>query len=240
MKLWVEVMIVSGKNVAKELLNGNISINKLYLSNSFCDDYILNLINKKNIKPIYVENKDLDKLCKEKHQGIALEIADYKYYSEDDMFNNLSSNPFILILDHIEDPHNFGAIIRTSEAAGVDYIIISKDRCVKVNETVMKTSSGALYNVKIVMVTNINRLISKLKKRGIWIIGTDIKATDYDKLDYNIPLALVIGSEGFGMQRIIKENCDFIASIPMRGKINSLNASVAAGIMIYEVLEKRK
>ena len=157
------------------------------------------------------------------------------------MYNKLEDKSFILILDHIEDPHNFGAIIRTCEAAGVDYIVISKDRCCKVNETVMKTSSGALYNVKIVMVTNINRLIDKLKKKGIWIIGTDMEnATEYDKLDYNIPLALVIGSEGFGMQRIIKKNCDFIAKIPMNGKVNSLNASVAAGIMIYEILEKRK
>ena len=234
-------MIVSGKNVAKELLKESVSINKIYLSNNFSDESVLSLIRKQNININYVENNVLDKLTKEKHQGIVLDIKDYEYYTEDYMINNLSSNPFILILDHIEDPHNFGAIIRTCEAAGVDYIVISKDRCCKVNETVMKTSSGALYNVKIVMVTNINRLISKLKKKGIWIVGTDMEnSTSYDLIDYNMPLALVIGSEGFGMQRIIKENCDFIASIPMKGKVNSLNASVAAGIMIYEVLEKRK
>ena len=120
-------MIVSGKNVAKELLNVGINIKKIYLSNSFSDEYITRLISKKNIKYNYVENKVLDSLCKEKHQGIVLEVADYEYYNEEDLFNKLEDKSFILILDHIEDPHNFGAIIRTCEAAGVDYIVISKD-----------------------------------------------------------------------------------------------------------------
>ena len=157
------------------------------------------------------------------------------------MFNNLPLKPFIIILDHVEDPHNFGAIIRTSEAAGVDYIIIPKDRSVKVNSTVMKTSVGALDNVKIVEVTNLNNTIKKLKKKNVWIVGTDMEnSVAYDSIDYKVPIALVIGSEGFGMSNLVKKNCDFIARIPMYGKINSLNASVAAGIMIYEVVRQRK
>ena len=158
-----------------------------------------------------------------------------------DMLNNLPDNPFIVILDHLEDPHNFGAIIRTCEAAGTDYIVIPKDRSVSINSTVMKTSVGALDNVKIVMVTNLNTCINELKKKGIWIVGTDMENSSYyDEIDYKTPTALVIGSEGFGMSNLVKKNCDFIAKIPMKGKINSLNASVAAGIMIYEVVRQRK
>ena len=189
----------------------------------------------------YLDKNGLNKIANGNHQGIVLEISDFQYLSETEMFNNLPLKPFIIILDHVEDPHNFGAIIRTSEAAGVDYIIIPKDRSVKVNSTVMKTSVGALDNVKIVEVTNLNNTIKKLKKKNVWIVGTDMEnSVAYDSIDYKVPIALVIGSEGFGMSNLVKKNCDFIARIPMYGKINSLNASVAAGIMIYEVVRQRK
>ena len=234
-------MYVYGKNVAKELLRNKRNIKKAYLMNGFRDDEILDLLNKENILIEYQEKRQLDKLNSGNHQGIILQIEDYKYLSLNDMLNNLPDNPFIVILDHLEDPHNFGAIIRTCEAAGTDYIVIPKDRSVSINSTVMKTSVGALDNVKIVMVTNLNTCINELKKKGIWIVGTDMENSSYyDEIDYKTPTALVIGSEGFGMSNLVKKNCDFIAKIPMKGKINSLNASVAAGIMIYEVVRQRK
>lgn len=234
-------MYVYGKNVAKELLRNKRNIKKAYLMNGFRDDEILDLLNKENILIEYQEKRQLDKLDSGNHQGIILQIEDYKYLSLNDMLNNLPDNPFIVILDHLEDPHNFGAIIRTCEAAGTDYIVIPKDRSVSINSTVMKTSVGALDNVKIVMVTNLNTCINELKKKGIWIVGTDMENSSYyDEIDYKTPTALVIGSEGFGMSNLVKKNCDFIVKIPMKGKINSLNASVAAGIMIYEVVRQRK
>lgn len=234
-------MLVYGKNVAKELLKNKRKIKKVFLANNFKDDEILSLLNKNNINIVYEEKYKIDRMEKGNHQGILLEIEDYKYIDEKNMLDNLPDNPFIVILDHLEDPHNFGAIIRTCEASGVDYIIVPKDRSVQINSTVMKTSVGALDNVNIVQVTNLNNTINKLKDKGLWVVGTDMEdSVLYDEIDYKIPTALVIGSEGFGMSALVKKNCDFIARIPMNGKINSLNASVAAGIMIYEVVRQRK
>ena len=234
-------MYVYGRNVDKELLKNKKVIKKAYLMNGFKEDEILNLLNINNICIEYLDKRQLDKLEDGNHQGIILQIEDYKYLNLNDMLNGLPENPFIVILDHLEDPHNFGAIIRTCEAAGVHYIVIPKDRSVSINSTVMKTSVGALDNVKIVMATNLNACINELKKNGVWIVGTDMENSScYDEIDYRTPTALVIGSEGFGMSNLVKKNCDFIAKIPMNGKINSLNASVAAGIMIYEVVRQRK
>lgn len=234
-------MYVFGRNVAKELISNKRDIKKAYLSKNIIGTDIENSLKKLGVKISYLDKKELDKLENGNHQGIILEIPDFKYLSESDMLSNLKENPFIVILDHVEDPHNFGAIIRTAEAAGVDYVVIPKNRSVRVNATVMKTSVGALDNVKIVEVTNINNTINKLKKNGIWIVGTDMdNSVFYDSIDYTLPIALIIGSEGFGMSSLVKKNCDFIAKIPMFGKINSLNASVAAGIMIYEVVRQRK
>ncbi len=234
-------MYVFGRNVAKELLKNKRQIKSAYLMNDFKEEEILTLLSENNVKVNYLSKKDMDRLERGNHQGVILDVMEYKYYSEDKMFKELPSNPFIIILDHLEDPHNFGAIIRTAEAAGVDYIIIPKDRSVSVNSTVMKTSVGALDNMKIVMVTNLNNTIKKLKESGIWVVGTDMEdSVPYDEIDYKTPIALIVGSEGFGMSNLVRKNCDFIARIPMNGKINSLNASVAAGIMIYEVVRQRK
>lgn len=234
-------MYVYGKNVAKELIKNQRKIKKAYLYKGMVDSALESELLSLGVNINYLDKNGLNKIANGNHQGIVLEISDFKYLSETEMFNNLPLKPFIIILDHVEDPHNFGAIIRTSEAAGVDYIIIPKDRSVKVNSTVMKTSVGALDNVKIVEVTNLNNTIKKLKKKNVWIVGTDMEnSVAYDSIDYNVPIALVIGSEGFGMSNLVKKNCDFIARIPMYGKINSLNASVAAGIMIYEVVRQRK
>lgn len=234
-------MYVYGKNVAKELINNKRIIKKAYLLNTLKDDDISKSLTNMNVNISYLNRNEMNKLEKGNHQGFILEIPDFKYYDEKMMYSNLGDNPFIVILDHLEDPHNFGAIIRTAEAAGVDYIIIPKNRSVSVNSTVMKTSVGALDNVKIVEVTNLNNTIKKLKDNGLWIVGTDMEnSVPYDEIDYKTPTAIIIGSEGFGMSELVRKNCDFIARIPMYGKINSLNASVAAGIMIYEVIKQRK
>mgnify|MGYP003475002429 CR=1 FL=1 len=142
-------------------------------------------------------------------------------------------NPLLVILDHIEDPHNLGAIIRTCEAAGVDGIIIPNDRSVEVNSTVIKTSVGTTEKIKIARVTNLNNTIKLLKDKGYWIFGTDMDGTDYTKLDYKGKTCIICGNEGSGMSKLTKENCDFIASIPMKGEVNSLNASVATAVNFF-------
>lgn len=234
-------MQVYGRNVAKELINNNKKIKKAYLLENLKSSDIDLELKKMNVNITYLNNNQINRLEKNNHQGIVLEIDDFKYLTEKEMLSNLPNNPFIVILDHLEDPHNFGAIIRTCEAAGVDFIIIPKNRSVSVNSTVMKTSMGAVDNVNVVEVTNLNNTINKLKKAGIWIVGTDMEnSVSFETIDYTVPIAIVIGSEGFGMSNLVKKNCDFIANIPMYGKINSLNASVAAGIIIYEVVKQRK
>ena len=233
-------MIVYGRNVAKEVLSNNLKINKVLLQEGYSDQELIDELNERNVNIKYLNKNMMNKLEEGNHQGIILDIEDYEYYDEAEMFNNMPKNPFIVILDHLEDPHNFGAIIRTCEAAGVDYIIIPKDRSVRVNKTVMKVSAGALNNVKIVMTTNLNRFINKIKENGVWVVGTALSdSVYYDKVDYNMPVALIIGNEGKGISQLVKKNCDFVVKIPMIGKINSLNASVAAGIMIYEVVRQR-
>lgn len=152
----------------------------------------------------------------------------------------MEDNGLIVMLDHIEDPHNFGAIIRTCEAAGVSGIIIPNDRSVSVNATVIKTSVGTCDNVKIVRVTNLNKTIEYLKKNGYWIFGTDMDGTSYDELDYKGKTCIICGNEGKGMSKLVRDNCDFIASIPMNGKVNSLNASVATAIILFEAVKNRR
>jgi len=231
-------MYIFGKNVAKETLENNKKVLKAIVSKDFSDRNIIAMLEKKNINIEYVSKFDIDKIVSGNHQGIVLSVPDYKYCEMDELLVN--DKPFIVILDHLEDPHNFGAIIRTCEAAGVDGIIIPKDRSVSVNSTVMKTSAGALNNMKICMVTNLNRCIDELKDKGIWIVGTDMTdSVSYDSIDYDMPVAIIIGSEGFGISRLVREKCDFVVNIPMKGKVNSLNASVAAGILIYKIFEKR-
>ena len=230
-------MYVFGRNVAQEYLESDKKINRVYLLDSFKDYDILNMINKRNIKVQRLSKIDLNKKVSGVHQGIILDVEDYKYYELDDLLEN--DNPLIVILDHIEDPHNFGAIIRTCEATGVDGIIIPNDRCCDVNGTVVKTSVGTTENVKIVRVKNLVNTIDKLKDNGFWIFGTDMDGSDYSTLDYKGKTAIICGNEGSGMSRLVKERCDFIASIPMNGTVNSLNASVATALVIYEAVRIR-
>ena len=232
-------MLVYGKNVAIEYLKKKKKIKKIWIQDSFNDQTILSLIQKRQIGYKKCPKIELDRLANGVHQGIILEVEDYQYASLSDFLKN-TNDGFLIILDHIEDPHNLGAIIRTCEAAGVDGIILPKDRSATVNATVLKTSVGTTENVKIAQVTNLVQAIQELKESGYWIVGTDMtNSTDYRKIDYTGKTAIIIGNEGSGMSRLVRESCDFIARIPMYGKVNSLNASVSAGIMIYEVLRQK-
>ena len=229
-------MIVYGKNVAKEVISNNIKVNKVIISNNFKDDEIVKYFTDNNIKTEYIDKRIMDQKYQGNHQGIVLDIEDYKYYKIEDAYNS----DFVVILDHLEDPHNFGAIIRTCEASGVDFIIIPKNRSVEINSTVMKVSAGALNNMKIIEANNLVSAIEKLKDNGFWVYATDMKGENYTDVKYDTKTALIIGNEGSGISRLVKEKSDFIISIPMKGKINSLNASVAAAIVIYEVVRQRK
>lgn len=232
-------MLVYGRNVAIEYLQKNKKIKKIWIQDSFTDQTILSLIQKRKISYKKCPKLELDRLANGVHQGIILEVEDYQYASLSEFLKD-SNDSFLIILDHIEDPHNLGAIIRTCEAAGVDGIILPKDRSATVNATVLKTSVGTTENVKIAQVTNLVQAIQELKDNGYWIVGTDMtNSTDYRKIDYTGKVAIIIGNEGSGMSRLVRESCDFIARIPMYGKVNSLNASVSAGIMIYEVLRQK-
>lgn len=232
-------MIVYGRNVAFEYLkNYKKDIRKIIIQDGFNDKKLLSALENTKFDVIYKDKRYMDDLSKGVHQGIILDVMDYQYTSLNDLLK--SDAKFVVILDHLEDPHNFGAIIRTSEAALVDAIIIPQDREVQVNSTVMKTSAGALAKMNICRVTNLVQTINKLKDDGFWIVGTAMDGTDYRQIDYSGKIALVVGNEGNGMSRLVRESCDFVASIPMRGEINSLNASVATGIMIYEVVRNRK
>ena len=229
-------MIVFGKNVAEEVINSNNKIKKAILTKNFNDQYILDYLSKNNIRIEYLDKNIMDKKYKGNHQGIVLDIEDYRYYSLEDAY----TSSFVVILDHLEDPHNFGAIIRTCEAAGVDFIIIPKNRSVEINSTVMKVSAGALNNMKIIETNSLSSAIDKLKDNGFWVYATDMDGENYTDIEYDKKTALIIGAEGNGVSKLVLEKSDFVISIPMTGKINSLNASVAAAVVIYEVVRQRK
>ena len=232
-------MLVYGRNVAKEVLQNPKKVKKVKIQKNFDDKEINSLLEKNKIKVEYLDKKGFSKFDKYSHQGIILDIEDFNYTDYDEFLS--VDDAKIVILDHIEDPHNLGAIIRTCEAAGVLGIIIPKDRSVDINSTVMKTSAGALENVKIAKVTNLVSVIDKLKENGYWIVGTSLEGNlDYRDVDYTGKIALVIGNEGNGMSKAVTDSCDYLTKIPMYGKINSLNASVAAGIMIYEMISLDK
>ena len=232
-------MLVYGRNVALEVLKKPKNVQKVLLQDGFDDKKILALLEKSKISVFIKPKKEIDHLAEGVHQGIILYVRDYQYYPLADVVNEDAS--FLVILDHLEDPHNFGAIIRTCEAAGVDGIIIPKDRQVQVNATVMKTSVGTLDTMKVSRVANLSSTIDYLKKNDFWVVGTALEdSVDYRSIDYSGKIALVIGNEGAGISELVRKKCDFIANIPMYGTTNSLNASVASGIMIYEVIRNRK
>lgn len=221
-------MLVYGKNASLEALKKG-EVEKVYLSKNFDDEKLLKLIGNKKV--IYLTDGEMGRFGKN-HQGIAIEIKDYEFYDIDTVYNDKNSD-FIVVLDHLEDPHNFGAIIRTCESRGIKNIIIPKDRSVSVNETVMKTSVGALNHVNIIQVTNLVNAINYLKENGFFIYGAEADGINYKSVDYSEKKCLIVGSEGKGISPVVRKNCDEIISLPMKGHVNSLNASVAAAILIY-------
>ena len=226
-------MYISGKNVVNEYIVSGKKIKKAFVGRNYNEYSVLNKLENRKVNIITKEKHELDRLASH-NQGIILEVEDYEYGNLYDIDEDI-----VVVLDHLEDPHNFGAIIRSCEAAGIKYIIIPKDRSVSVNETVMKTSAGALNHVNVIMVTNLNQAISELKDKGFWFVGMDMDGANYKEIDYTGKVGLVVGSEGNGMSNLVKKNCDFIASIPMKGHVNSLNASVAGAIIIFEAVSRR-
>lgn len=240
-------MFIYGRNSAIERLKSNEKIIKAYILEGKGNQRLRNIIEKlkeKNIPITYEKKHFLNKLVEDQsHQGVVLEIPDFQYSSLDDLFNiskERGEAPFFVILDEIEDPHNLGSIIRTAESAGVHGIIIPERRSASVNGTVFNTSSGAVNYIKIAQVANINRAIEVLKEKGLWIYGTSGEAEEiYTKTDLTGSLALVIGNEGKGMRRLVRENCDFLIKIPLFGSVSSLNASNACAVVLYEIVRQR-
>ena len=237
---------VIGRHPAMASLKSGHSINKVFIQEGLKSDSLGQIISKAKKLGIIVQRvtkAKLDTLSNgQNHQGVVLAVASFKYAELDDIFKlaeNRGEEPFVLILDGIEDPHNLGSILRTADAAGVHGVIIPKRRAVGLTSTVAKTSAGAIERVPVVQVGNIVNTLKELKDRGLWIFGTDMKGTDYRRWDASGAVGLVIGNEGHGMARLTKENVDETLTIPMVGDIQSLNASVAAGLLIYQGYNSR-
>lgn len=237
--------VISGRNPVIEAIRSGTPVDTVYISGSGGSlDLIRKLAGEKNIVVKDVREGKIQQLSGSvSHQGVAAVCACAEYSSVEDILGiskKKGTLPFIIICDEIEDPHNLGAVIRSADAAGADGVIIPKRRSASLNATVYKTSAGAASYVPVARVSNLASCIDFLKERNVWIYGTDASGTDYRETDFTGSLALVIGSEGRGISRLIKEKCDFIVKLPMAGKINSLNASVAAGIFMYEVVRRRQ
>lgn len=237
---------IIGRNTVIEALRSGRDINKLWIADGAVKGQIQVVIGIAKEKGILIQQapkKKLDQMVEGNHQGVIAQVAAYEYAELDDLFNAAQAKneqPFFLILDEIEDPHNLGSIMRTADAVGAHGIIIPKRRAVGLTATVAKASTGAIEYMPVVRVTNLVRTIEELQERGLWIVGTDAKGTqDYRQMDANMPIGLVIGSEGKGMSRLVTQKCDFLIRMPMVGKVTSLNASVAASLLMYEVYRKR-
>lgn len=238
---------VEGRNSVLELLESEKDINKIFISKGERHGSINKIIAIAKEKGVIIVEKDkrqMDEMAQnQNYQGVIAIVPPFEYCDIEDILEEAkqkNEDPFVLILDGIEDPHNLGSIIRTAETAGVHGIIIPKRRAVAVNSTVNKVSAGAVEHMKIARVTNISDSIQKLKDEGLWICGTDINTdTYYYNQDLTGPLGIVIGNEGLGMSEKVRKNCDFLVKIPMKGKVTSLNASVSTGIIVYEAVKQR-
>lgn len=238
--------IIIGKNPVVESLKTGRTMNKILLSNQLnqsVEQEITKLAKKSNVITQKVPKQKLDQLSNGKHQGIIAYISSYDYASVEDILHRAKKRnelPFMMILDELEDPYNLGAILRTADAVGAHGVIIPKRRAVSLTETVAKTSAGAIEHIPVARVTNIAKTIEQLKKENIWIVGTDEAGEkDYRTLDGETAIALVIGNEGRGVSRLVKDKCDWMVQLPMVGQIPSLNASVAASLLMYEIYRKR-
>ncbi|MEA5026637.1 MAG: 23S rRNA (guanosine(2251)-2'-O)-methyltransferase RlmB [Erysipelotrichaceae bacterium] len=233
---------VYGKNVVAQILRDNKKIYQLLVMENSKNDDIVKLAKQQGVSLTLLPKKEMDKLVTERHQGVIAKIDDYKIYDLNDLLRGIPDDriPLLVMLDGLEDPHNLGAILRTCDGVGVDGVIIMKNRSVTLTPTVAKVSCGAIDTIKVAQITNLTATIKELKKRGFWICGADNNdAQDYRRPDYQMPLVLVIGSEGSGISRLVRDNLDFSVKLPMLGQLSSLNASVAAGIMLYQIYDRR-
>ena len=239
-------MQIEGKNAVKEALLSGMTINKLMVDKSLSQkDEIIAIAYKNKVKIEFLPKAILDKkTTTAHHQGYIAQAVDFEYCDCEEILNHaktLNKKPFIILLDGIEDPHNFGAIIRSCECAGVDGIVISKNRCAQVNDTVIKTSTGAIANMLIARVTNLKEAIDFFKENDVWVYAAEADGQNiYQSKFPDAGLAIVIGSEGNGVKKSIKTYCDGVVSLPLKGKVNSLNASVACGIIIFEILRQNE
>ena len=245
-KAYVNESIIEGRNVVIEAFRSGKTIDKLYILDG-CQDGPVTTIKrearKHDVLIKYVSKERLDQMSETgKHQGVIATTAAYEYAEVEDMLELAQKKgepPFLFLLDNIEDPHNLGAIIRTANLAGAHGVIIPKNRAVGLTSTVARTSAGALNYTPVARVTNMAKTIEELKKKGLWFVCADMDGTRMYDLDLKGPIGLVIGNEGEGVGRLVKEKCDMVASIPMKGDIDSLNASVAAGVLAYEIVRQR-
>ena len=239
--------IVCGRNPVLEVLRSGREIDRLFVVHGVSGGSVAVIIAKCSARGILIKEispQKMDYYCGgANHQGVAVMCAEHKYSTVEDILNiarERNENPFIIICDEIEDPHNLGAIIRTAEICGAHGVIIPLRRSASLNATVAKTAAGALEYIKVARVTNLANTIDMLKKEGVWVFGADMDGTDYKKTDFTVPCALVIGNEGKGIGTLVAKKCDGIVSLPMAGHISSLNASVAAGVLMYAVLDSRR
>lgn len=239
--------MVAGRNAVMEALKGSRSVNKLMIANGSTEGSIKEIIavaKEKDVNIQYWERSKLDSIAIGiRHQGVLAQVAPVEYAELEDILQaarEKNEPPFIVLLDELEDPHNLGAILRTADAAGVHGVLIPKHRSCPLSATVAKTSAGAVEHVPVARVGNLVQTIKKLKNEGLWVAAADMDGKDYYETDLTGPLLLIIGSEGQGVGRLVKEQCDFVVRIPMVGKINSLNASVAGSILMYEAMKQRR
>lgn len=240
---------IAGKHSVTEALRSGRTIHKIWIADNAQKHLTQPIIAEAKKAGVIVQTADkrkLDQMAEGvQHQGVVAQVAAYGYVEVDDILARAEAKgetPFLLVLDEIEDPHNLGSILRTADCTGVHGVIIPKRRSVGLTATVSKTSAGAVEYVPVARVTNLAQTMEQLKERGIWLVGTDVSATQglYETDLFNLPLALVIGNESKGMGRLVKQTCDALLKLPMAGQINSLNASVAAGIFMYEVVRRRR
>ena len=233
---------IYGKNALREVLKGNRMIYEVFIYEDIKDKELLDALNKKNLVIHKIPKKQYVNMFSDKTGGIAAKIEEYEYYELGDVLSTIDNKneAILLLLANLEDPHNLGAILRTADATNIDGIIIPKNRSVKLNDTVAKVSTGAIEHVKVMMVTNLTQTINKLKDHGFWVIGLELSGNmDFKDAPYDGKVAIVVGSEGKGIPKGVVDNCDMVVKIPMYGKVNSLNASVSASLILYEAIRKR-